>query len=122
MQSGEIRPGSNMGKGQMVAADYTMNPSIQFSDKRTSGVGGAVSGVLGGLFGSAGRSVGRKAGGLKSNEASTTLLLVDNRSGVQVSAAVGSAQNFDFKLFGSSWGGVASLHPVSFRPTWTETR
>ena len=29
--SGEMRQGSNFGKGQMVAADYTINPSIQFS-------------------------------------------------------------------------------------------
>ena len=48
-QSGEMREGSNFGKGQMVAADYTMSPSITFSQKGTGGVGGA----LGGLFGSA---------------------------------------------------------------------
>ena len=29
--SGEMREGSNFGKGQMVAADYTLNPSINFS-------------------------------------------------------------------------------------------
>ena len=43
-------------------------------------------------------------GGLKSNEAATTLLLIDNRSGVQISSSVGSAKNFDFSLFGRSWG------------------
>lgn len=98
MQSGEMREGSNFGKGQMVAADYTMNPSIQFSDKGTGGLGGAV----GGLFGS---TVGLLAGGLKSNEAATTLLLVDNRSGVQISSSVGNAKNFDYKLFGGLFGG-----------------
>jgi hypothetical protein len=46
-QSGEMRSGSNFGKGQVVAADYTMNPSIQFSQDDTSGI----SGVLGGLLG-----------------------------------------------------------------------
>ena len=46
-QSGEMRSGSKFGKGQMVAADYTMIPSIQFSQKGTGGMGGA----LGGLFG-----------------------------------------------------------------------
>ena len=97
-QTGEMREGSNFGKGQMVAADYTMSPSISFSQKGTGGVGAA----LGGLFGSV---VGAVAGGLKSNEASTTLLLVDNRSGVQLAAAVGSAKNFDFNLFGGMFGG-----------------
>ncbi|GAA6154065.1 CsgG/HfaB family protein [Pseudoteredinibacter isoporae] len=99
MNSGEMRSGSNFGKGQMVAADYTMNPSIQFSEKGTGGVGG----LLGGLVGS---TVGVIAGGLKKNEASTTLLLIDNRSGVQISAAVGNAKNYDFNLFGGFFAGA----------------
>jgi len=99
-QSGEIREGSNFGKGQMVAADYTMSPSINFSQKGTGGVGGG----FGGLFG---RVIGGVAGGLKSNEASTTLLLVDNRSGVQLAAAEGSAKNFDFNLSGGMFSGWA---------------
>jgi curli biogenesis system outer membrane secretion channel CsgG len=100
-QSGETREGSNFGKGQMVAADYTMSPSINFSQKGTGGVGGA----LGGFGGVLGRAAGAIAGGLKSNEASTTLLLIDNRSGVQLAAATGSAKNFDFNLAGGLFGG-----------------
>jgi hypothetical protein len=99
-QSGEMREGSSFGKGQMVAADYTMSPSITFSQKGTGGVGGA----LGGLFGRVASGV---AGGLKSNEASTTLLLIDNRSGVQLAAAEGSAKNFDFAVGGGIFGGGA---------------
>lgn len=101
-ESGEMRSGSNFGKGQMVAADYTMDPSIQFAEKGTGGIGGAIGGLLPGISGLA---VGAVAGGLKSNEAATTLLLIDNRSGVQISAAVGSAKNFDFRLFGGGFGG-----------------
>jgi curli biogenesis system outer membrane secretion channel CsgG len=104
--SGEMRSGSSFQKGQMVAADYTMSPSITFSQKGTSGVGGGLGGFGFGAFGAA---AGLAAGGLKSNEASTTLLMVDNRSGVQLAAAVGSAQNYDFNVlgaaFGSGWGG-----------------
>jgi len=100
-QSGETRQGSNFEKGQMVAADYTMSPNITFSQKGTSGVGGA----LGGFFGGVGRAVGMVAGGIKANESSTTLLLIDNRSGVQLAAAEGSAKNFDFSLFGGGAGG-----------------
>jgi curli biogenesis system outer membrane secretion channel CsgG len=103
-RSGEMRQGSGFGKGQMVAADYTVSPSITFSQKDTSGVGGA----LGGLMGSTGRRVfGAIAGGLKSNEASTTLILVDNRSSVQLAAAEGSAQNWDFNIAGGLLGSVA---------------
>jgi len=98
MQSGELRGGSSFGKGQMVAADYTMQPSIQFSQKGTGGI----SGVLGGVLGSVGSAI---AGGFKKNEAATTLLLVDNRSGVQISAAVGNASNYDFNLLGGLFGG-----------------
>jgi curli biogenesis system outer membrane secretion channel CsgG len=97
-QSGEMRAGSNFGKGQLVAADYTMSPSITFSKKGTGGLGGAIGGIFGHV-------VGGIAGGLKSNEASTTLLLIDNRSGVQLAAAVGSAKNYDFSLFGGIFGG-----------------
>src|SRR5208283_1425761 len=37
----------------------------------------------------------------------TTLLLIDNRSGVQLAAAEGSAKNYDFNLFGGMFGGGA---------------
>ncbi len=102
--SGEMRAGSNFGKGQMVAADYTISPSIQFAEKGTGGVGGALGGLIGG---SGGRVLGALAGGIKSNEAATTLLLVDNRSSVQISSSVGSAKNMDFNLFGGAFGGSA---------------
>jgi curli biogenesis system outer membrane secretion channel CsgG len=103
-QMGEMRSGSSFGKGQMVAADYTMNPSIQFSEKGTGGVTGA----LGGLLGSrTSRVLSSVAGGLSSNEAATTLLLIDNRSGVQISSALGNAKNFDYKAIGRAWGGGA---------------
>nr|WP_319490297.1 CsgG/HfaB family protein [uncultured Desulfobacter sp.] len=107
MQSGEMRTGSNFGKGQMVAADYTMTPSITFSANDTSG-GGA---VVGALFGSA---AGAVAGGFKTSDASTMLTLIENRSGVQLAAAEGSARNTDFSLmggmFGSHVGGAAGAY------------
>ncbi|MGB3726126.1 MAG: hypothetical protein WA981_10200 [Glaciecola sp.] len=100
MQSGQLRSNSNVGGGQMVSADYTVSPSIQFSAKGTSGL----KAIAGGLFGSIGSVVG---GGLSKNEAATTLLLIDNRSGVQVSSAVGSAGNYDFDIFGGFFAGIA---------------
>lgn len=101
-KSGEMRAGSNMGAGQMVAADYTMSPSIQFS-QNTGGVGGGLAGALGGLSRSLG-AIAAIGGGIKTNEASTTLIMIDNRSGVQLAAAEGSAKNTDFALFGASYG------------------
>lgn len=93
--SGEMRQGSNFQKGQMVAADYTMSPAIQFSGR----TGGAGAGLLTGKLG----LLGAVAGNVKRNEASTTLLLIDNRSGVQIAAAEGTAGNFDFGLFGAGF-------------------
>ena len=104
--SGELREGSNFGKGQMVSADFTMSPSILFS-KNTGGLGGAI----GGLLGKHNRTLGAVAGGLKRKGASTTLLLVDNRSSVQVAASTGKAQKFDFSAglggIGRSAGALA---------------
>ncbi|MDH5785807.1 MAG: CsgG/HfaB family protein [Chromatiales bacterium] len=101
MNSGEMRGGSNFGKGQMVAADFGLSPSINFSEDS-----GGMGGMLGGLM-----SLNRNtkafaglAGGVKFKEASTTLLLVDNRSGVQLAAAEGNASKTDFKAWGGLFG------------------
>lgn len=97
-RSDEARAGSNFGKGQMVAADYTMSPEIQFSGKTG---GGRVGSFLPGI-------VGAVAGSVSQNEAATTLLLIDNRSGVQISASEGTAKNFDFGVFGAAWAGLGA--------------
>lgn len=102
--TGEMRNNSNFGKGQLVAADYAITPSITFSAKDTSGVRGGLAG-----FSSALSALSAVAGGVRSNEASTMLLLTDNRSGIQVATAEGSASNIDFDvsaaLFGRSGAG-----------------
>ncbi len=100
-RSGELRGGSNMGQGQMVAADYTMNPTITFSQKGTGGIGGLLGAFGGGVLGAI-------AGSIKFNDASTMLVLVDNRSSVQLAAAEGSSRNTDFNLFGGLFGGGAA--------------
>jgi len=96
--SGELRKGSKFQKGQMVAADYSMSPSITFSNNNAGGIGGA----LGGLFGSVGAAIG---GSLNFKEASTILTLIDNRSGVQLAASEGSAKNVDMGAIGSLFTG-----------------
>lgn len=106
MQSGDLRGNSNFGQGQMAAADYTLSPSVTFEQSNMGRISGAARKFLpGSLFG--GGSVGTK-----SNEASTTLLMIDNRSGVQVSSSVGSAKNYDFSIHGfsvngSGWGSAS---------------
>lgn len=98
--TGEMRAGSRMGPGQIVAADYSMNPTISFSQKDAGGMGGALGGVSRGLG-----VLGAIAGSLRFSEASTMLTLIDNRSGVQLAAAEGSSKNTDFGLWGGLFGG-----------------
>lgn len=104
--SGELRNRSDFGKGKMVAADYGLSPSITFSNNNAGGAGASVAGFLPGGFGSA---LGALAGSMNSKEASTLLTLIDNRSGVQLAAAEGSASSMDFgalgRIVGSSAGG-----------------
>lgn len=102
--SGELRGNSNMGKGQMVAADYVVTPTIQFSQNTG---GGGVAG-LAGLAGGYGALIGAVAGSMKTSEASTTLTLTDTRSSVQVAASQGSAHNTDFGFGALGIGGGAA--------------
>jgi curli biogenesis system outer membrane secretion channel CsgG len=99
--AGELRASNKHKRGQMVAADYTMSPSINFSQQGGSGVSGLLGfvPVVGGVIGAA-------AGSMSENEASTTLLLIDNRSTTQIAAAQGSAKNFDF----AGLGGLAGMY------------
>jgi hypothetical protein len=99
--AGEARQGSNMGGGQMMAADFVLTPSVVFSENNAGGVGGAVGGILGRKS----PALGAVAGGLKFKEAQTSMLLADARSGVQVSAAEGSTRKADLRLGGALFGG-----------------
>ena len=101
-KSGELQSDSNIGKGQMVAADFIVNPSVVFTENNAGGVGGALGGLLGGR---AGLLAGGIAGGVKFKQAQTSMLLVDARSGIQVAAAEGSAEKADFALGGALFGG-----------------
>ncbi len=97
---GELQRDQNVGKGQMVAADFVLTPSVVFSNQNAGGVGGALAGV-GGLLG----KFGAIAGGLKFKEAQTSLVMADTRSGIQVAAAEGSAQKTDFNIGAALFGG-----------------
>lgn len=96
--SGQARQGSNVGEGQMVAADFVLTPGVVFSENNAGGVGAGVANYFG-------RTAGAIAGGLKFKEAQTSMLLADTRSGVQVAAAEGSTKKADIRLGGSLWGG-----------------
>lgn len=97
-RSDEARAGSSVQKGQQVVADYTLIPEVAVSAQGTSGGGGGLLGLGGGLL----KSV---VGSVKRNESSTTLLLLDNRSSVQISASEGYATSTNMNIAGAVFGG-----------------
>lgn len=93
---GDLRGGSNVGRGQMRAADYVLVPDIVNKNEKSGGknIGGLLGGVLGG-------AVGAVVGGvnLKSKTADVVLTLTDIRSTEQISLAQGHAKKTDL-----GWG------------------
>jgi curli biogenesis system outer membrane secretion channel CsgG len=101
-EGGELRGESNIGKGQMQAADFVMTPAVQIAANNTGGVGGTLIGGALSHFG-----LGGLSGGLKFKEASTSLIIADVRSSLQVAAAEGKATKTDFDIGGWGWTGAA---------------
>ena len=93
---GELRGGSNVGKGQMKAADYVLVPDIVNKNANSGGknIGGILGGMLGGV---AGAAVGGIS--LKSKTADVVLTMTDVRSTEQVALAQGHAKKTDL-----GWG------------------
>lgn len=99
--SGEFRTGSKQQKGQRVAADYYMEPSIVIDDSPT----GRIAGALGGLIGHGGAII---AAGAESKVSVVTLTLFDIRSGVQLASAEGNATASNFGAALGAFGGHAA--------------
>lgn len=106
--SGELQDGSNLGRGQVKAADYFLQPDIVTSNSNSGGGGaGAALGALGGLFGGAGRAIGGIAGGInvKKKEANVTLSIVNARTTEEEALTEGYARKQDVSFFGGGGGG-----------------
>lgn len=97
---GDLRRGSNIGRGQVRAADYVLVPDL-ISQNSNAG-GNAVGAVLGGLLGSRNAHLGTLAGGLnlRKKTADVMLTVTDVRSSEQVAMTEGHATKTDL-----GWGG-----------------
>lgn len=104
---GELRGGSNIGKGQVKAADYVLVPDL-ISQNQNSG-GNAIGGLVGGFLG--GRTVGALAGGvnIKKKTADVVLSVTDIRSSEQLAAIEGHAKKSDL-----GWGAGGGLFSGGF--------
>ena len=96
--SGEFRAGSKQQKGQRVAADYYMEPSIIIDNDAT----GQLAAGVGGLFGNVGTLIG---GAMQSKASVVTLSMFDIRSGVQISISEGNSTATNFGAAMGAFGG-----------------
>jgi curli biogenesis system outer membrane secretion channel CsgG len=102
--AGDLAAGSNVGGGQMKAADFVLTPTVLFSEGDAGGIGGFVGGAV------SKKSGGVVGGGLKFKSAETTLLMSDVRSGIQLASAQGKAKKADVALGGAGIiGGAAAV-------------
>jgi len=121
--SGELQQGSNLGRGQVKAADYFLEPNIVSANKNSGGGGaGAALGALGGLFGAGGSFVGGIAGGInvKKGEANVTLSVVNART-TEEYVVEGYARKKDISWGagggGGWWGGFAAAGGHGYQDT-----
>ncbi|WP_342316414.1 peptidoglycan-binding protein [Lysobacter sp. FW306-1B-D06B] len=100
----ELRSQSNIGKGQMTAADYVLVPDLVARNANAGG-GSLVAGILGAMIGG---DLGAVVAGLdfRKKTADVVLTITDLRSAEQVAVAEGSAKKTDLSLAGETlWGG-----------------
>jgi len=91
-ESGGMQVGSNVGSGQLLAADFFLVPDLITNDDDSGGR--RIGGILGGKIGD---SIGGILGDVKTKklEADTILTLVNARTGVQTATARGKAEKRD---------------------------
>lgn len=109
---GELQRGSNLGRGQVRAADYFLEPNIVTANRNSGG--GGVGGAIGGLLGRAGGflgTAGALAGGVnvRKGEANVTLSIVNARTTEEEALTQGYARKTDvgFGGGGAAFGGGA---------------
>ena len=114
---GEMRGGSNIGKGQMKAADYTLVPDI--ANKNNNSGGKKIGGMLGGLVGG---GVGALMGGvsLKSKTADVVLTLTDVRSTEIIATVQGHAKKTNIG-WGAGGGGYFGAFAAAGASSYSNT-
>jgi curli biogenesis system outer membrane secretion channel CsgG len=121
---GELQRGSNMGRGQVKAADYFLQPDIVSTNKNSGGGGaGAALGGFLGHFGGGWGAVGALAGAInvKKGEANVTLDLVNARTTEEEALTEGYARKTDISWGAGGgagwWGGFAAAGGYGYQNT-----
>jgi len=100
--SGDLRGGSNIGKGQIRAADYVLVPDV-VSQNRDAG-GTSIGGLVGGLLGNSRAAAVVGGVNLKRRSADVVLTVTDARSSEQVAMTEGHATRTDVGWRGGGGG------------------
>jgi curli biogenesis system outer membrane secretion channel CsgG len=116
--NGDLRGGSNIGKGQIKAADYVLVPDLVSQNDNSSG--NNIGGLIGGLVGN--RNVGALIGGIniKRKTADVVLTVTDVRSSEQVAMTEGHASKTDLGWgagAGVFWGAFAGVGASGYANT-----
>src|SRR5215467_4968504 len=92
---GQLQQGSNIGGGQIVAADYVLVPDLVSQNANASGnnVGAALGGLLGSRFGPVGSLAGNIS--INSSTADVALTITDVRSTRQLAVIDGHSKKTD---------------------------
>jgi hypothetical protein len=116
--SGELQSNSNLGKGQVKAADYFLQPDIVSGNNHSGG--NAIGGMLGGFIG---HGAGAVLGGININkkEANVTLSLVNARTTEEQALTEGYYRKSDLSFGGGAgggwWGGFAAAGGGGYQDT-----
>ncbi|MGA0603993.1 SH3 domain-containing protein [Caulobacter sp. KR2-114] len=116
--SGDLQRGSNIGRGQVLAADFFLIPDIARQNSNSGGgnFGGMAGHFLPGGFGAFAGSIS-----VQSKEANTLITLVDARTTEQLYIAEGNAKKTDVGFgaggWGGGWGGFGGLEGSGYTNT-----
>ncbi len=108
---GDLRRGSNIGKGQVAGADFFIIPDLANSNSNS---GGNALGAVAGAFGNRLGGIGALAGSIRTKkaEAQALVTLVDARTTEQLYVAEGVSQKTDISFGvgggGGGWSGFAA--------------
>ena len=115
---GELRQGSNMGKGQIKTADYVLVPDVV--SRNANSTGNAIGGILGGFIGGGVGAIVSNIN-ISSSTADVVLTVTDVRSSEQVAMEEGHGSKSDvgFGVGGGGWwgGGVGGMGVSSYQNT-----
>ena len=116
--NGDLQRGSNVGKAQVKAADYFLQPDIVTANKNSGG--NKIGGMLGGFMGG---TLGAIAGGIniKKSEANVTLSIVNARTTEEEAMTQGYFRKSDLSFGaggGLGWmGGLAAVGGGGYQNT-----